>query len=83
MRQQLFRMFPSDGVRLAATARIHSFGREHQQPLHPVHGLIRCLVRNGALCRTDPEQLASEPSDPAAVAAHDRNWIGFRDRSKP
>ena len=57
--QQLFRIFLSDGVRLARDGRIHLLESVSTRYTTLQH-LMRRLVRNGALRRADPEQLASE-----------------------
>jgi AcrR family transcriptional regulator len=57
--QQLFRIFLSDGVRLARDGRIHLLASiSHRYAT--LQELMRRLVRSGALRRADPEQLASE-----------------------
>src|SRR5262249_53650492 len=57
--QQLFRMFLSDGVRLARDGRIHLLASISHR-YSTLQELMRRLVRSGALRRADPEQLASE-----------------------
>src|SRR5215467_9520148 len=57
--QQLFRIFLSDGVRLARDGRIHLLASISNR-YTTLQDLMRRLVRNGALRRADPEQLASE-----------------------
>jgi len=57
--QELFRIFLSDGVRLAKDGRIHLLASVSSR-YTTLQDLMRRLVRNGALRRADPEQLASE-----------------------
>jgi len=57
--QQLFRIFLSDGVRLARDGRIHLLASVSTR-YTTLQALMRRLVRSGALRRADPEQLASE-----------------------
>jgi hypothetical protein len=57
--QQLFRIFLSDGVRLARDGRIHLLASVSTR-YTTLQDLMRRLVRSGALRRADPEQLASE-----------------------
>lgn len=57
--EQLFRIFLSDGVRLARDGRIHLLASiSHRYTT--LQDLMRRLMRNGTLRRADPEQLASE-----------------------
>ena len=57
--QELFRIFLSDGVRLAKDGQIHLLSRVSIR-YTTLEDLMRRLVRGGALRRADPEQLASE-----------------------
>jgi AcrR family transcriptional regulator len=57
--QQLFRIFLSDGVRLARDGRIHLLSSISSR-YTTLQELMRRLVRSGAIRRADPEQLASE-----------------------
>ena len=57
--QQLFRIFLSDGVRLARDGRIHLLASVSTR-YTTLQDLMRRLVRSGALRRADPEQLATE-----------------------
>lgn len=57
--QQLFRIFLSDGVRLARDGRIHLLASISHR-YSTLQELMRRLVRTGTLRRADPEQLASE-----------------------
>jgi AcrR family transcriptional regulator len=57
--QQLFRIFLSDGVRLARDGRIHLLASVSNR-YTTLQDVMRRLVRSGALRRADPEQLASE-----------------------
>jgi hypothetical protein len=57
--EQLFRIFLSDGVRLARDGRIHLLASVSNR-YTTLQDLMRRLMRNGALRRADPEQLASE-----------------------
>jgi len=57
--EQLFRIFLSDGVRLARDGRIHLLASISNR-YTTLQDLMRRLMRNGTLRRADPEQLASE-----------------------
>jgi AcrR family transcriptional regulator len=57
--QQLFRIFLSDGVRLARDGRIHLLASVSTR-YTTLQALMRRFVRSGALRRADPELLASE-----------------------
>ena len=57
--QQLFRIFLSDGVRLARDGRIDLLNSVSNR-YSTLQDVMRRLVRNGALRRADPEQLATE-----------------------
>jgi AcrR family transcriptional regulator len=57
--EQLFRIFLSDGVRLARDGRIHLLASISNR-YTTLQDLMRRLMRNGMLRRADPEQLASE-----------------------
>ena len=57
--EQLFRIFLSDGVRLARDGRIHLLASVSNR-YTTLQDLMRRLMRNGMLRQADPEQLASE-----------------------
>ena len=57
--EQLFRIFLSDGVRLARDGQIHLLASISNR-YTTLQDLMRRLMRNGTLRRADPEQLASE-----------------------
>jgi AcrR family transcriptional regulator len=57
--EQLFRIFLSDGVRLARDGRIHLLASVSNR-YTTLQEVMRRLMRNGTLRRADPEQLASE-----------------------
>jgi TetR/AcrR family transcriptional regulator, biofilm operon repressor len=57
--EQLFRIFLSDGLRLARDGRVHLLASVSNR-YTTLQDLMRRLMRKGTLRRADPEQLASE-----------------------